>query len=200
VERLVVEGGQVAGVECKGEVFTAKHVVVATSLGPAQRIIRESIGEHEAFEGMMRLKSMPVVTFQVDLEWPAVAYDRAVFGTGTIWACFAEQSRTTFPGSSVRLSIILSPSERFVEMPAEEILKLVIEDGRRLGVGIEHKIKGYRKVLIPDDFYSLEPGNDCLRPPQKTPVPGLTLAGDYTRQEYLGTMGGRWSPARGRPI
>ena len=45
-------------------------------------------------------------------------------------------------------------------------------------------------VRLPADFYSLSPGTDALRPPQQTPVAGLTLAGDYTRQEYLGTMEG----------
>ena len=39
-------------------------------------------------------------------------------------------------------------------------------------------------------FYSLAPGNDHLRPEQETAVPGLALAGDYTRQKYLGTMEG----------
>ena len=51
-------------------------------------------------------------------------------------------------------------------------------------------ILAYRVVKLPADFYSLSPGNDALRPPQETPIPGLTLAGDYTRQEYLATMEG----------
>ena len=45
-------------------------------------------------------------------------------------------------------------------------------------------------IKLPVDFYSLSPGNDGLRPPQATPVEGLTLAGDYTRQLYLATMEG----------
>ena len=48
----------------------------------------------------------------------------------------------------------------------------------------------YRVIKLPADFYSLSPGNDALRPPQETPIPGLTLAGDYTRQQYLATMEG----------
>ena len=48
----------------------------------------------------------------------------------------------------------------------------------------------YRVVPHLDDFYSLAPGNDRLRPAQATPVRGLSLAGDYTRQPNVATMEG----------
>ena len=40
------------------------------------------------------------------------------------------------------------------------------------------RVTRYRVIKLPADFYSLSPGNDGLRPPQATPVEGLTLAGD----------------------
>ncbi len=39
-------------------------------------------------------------------------------------------------------------------------------------------------------FHTLEPGYQKLRPTQKTPIQGLTLAGDYTKQPYFATMEG----------
>jgi 15-cis-phytoene desaturase len=39
-------------------------------------------------------------------------------------------------------------------------------------------------------FHCLAPGYNHLRPEQKTPVKGLTLAGDYTRQPLFSTMEG----------
>ncbi|HYD83576.1 MAG TPA: FAD-dependent oxidoreductase, partial [Opitutus sp.] len=52
------------------------------------------------------------------------------------------------------------------------------------------RVTRYRLVNHVDDFYSLAPGNDHLRPAQATPVRGLSLAGDYTRQKYVATMEG----------
>jgi 15-cis-phytoene desaturase len=55
---------------------------------------------------------------------------------------------------------------------------------------VRDRIARYRVVRLPADFYSLSPGNDALRPPQATPIEGLTLAGDYTQQKYIATMEG----------
>jgi 15-cis-phytoene desaturase len=45
-------------------------------------------------------------------------------------------------------------------------------------------------VRHPNDFPSLEPGHLGARPEQATPVPGLSLAGDYTAQRFVVTMEG----------
>jgi 15-cis-phytoene desaturase len=71
-----------------------------------------------------------------------------------------------------------------------EILEIVCRDADRLGLRVRNHIVRYRVVRLPADFYSLSPGSDALRPIQQTSVPGLTLAGDYTRQQYLATMEG----------
>ena len=47
-----------------------------------------------------------------------------------------------------------------------------------------------RTSCYSDPRAQLAPGNDALRPQQATPIAGLTLAGDYTRQPYIATMEG----------
>lgn len=139
---------------------------------------------------MLRLKSMPSVTFQLELSGPSMEVDRTTFGPLTAMTSFAEQSRTTFRGSKGRLSVILSPPEKFVQMDARKVLEIVVKDAARLGIDLRGKVRDYRKIVIPHDFYELSPGQDKLRPLQKTPIPGFFLAGDYTRQQYLATMEG----------
>ncbi len=63
-------------------------------------------------------------------------------------------------------------------------------DARLVGLNIEGNVRRYRVVDHPKDFYLLSPGSEALRPPQATPVPGLTLAGDYTRQALFCSMEG----------
>src|SRR5437764_6670969 len=75
-------------------------------------------------------------------------------------------------------------------MADDHIFEIASRDAERLGVPVRDRTKRYRVVRLYSDFYSLSPGTDALRPSQTTPVPGLSLAGDYTRQQYLATMEG----------
>jgi 15-cis-phytoene desaturase len=190
VTRLLTEGGRVTGVEVGQERILANHVVLAASLVPAQQLLRPAVGHHPWFQPMLRLPSMPSVTVQLLLDRPSMPIDRTTFGPGTVLASFAEQSRSTFRQTRGRLSVILTPPEPFLGMDPAQILEITCRDAERLGVRVRDRLLDYRVVKLPADFYSLSPGNDALRPPQATPIEGLTLAGDYTRQEYLATMEG----------
>jgi 15-cis-phytoene desaturase len=188
--RLLTEGGRVTGVQVGDERIQANHVVLAASLAPAQQLLAPAFGQHPWFQPMLRLPSMPSVTIQMELDAPSMPIDRTTFGPGTVLASFAEQSRTTFRQCPGRLSVILTPPERFLAMEPAEILEITCRDAERLGVRVRDRVTSYRVVKLPADFYALSPGTDALRPPQVTPVEGLTLAGDYTRQQYLATMEG----------
>lgn len=190
VTRLLTRDGRVTGVEVDGEPIAARHVVLAASLAPAQQLIGQAFGQHPWFQPMLSLPSMPSVTIQMELDGPSLPIDRTTFGPGTVLASFAEQSRTTFRQCPGRLSIILTPPERFLGLQPPEILEATLRDAERLGIHVRDRIRAYRVVKLPADFYLLSPGTDALRPPQATPVEGLTLAGDYTRQKYLATMEG----------
>ncbi|HEV2767046.1 MAG TPA: FAD-dependent oxidoreductase [Acidimicrobiales bacterium] len=190
VDRLVMEGSRVAGVVAGGETIGARHVVVATSISPAQELLQPHVGDHPWFTPMLALPSTPSVTLQMELDGPVTDVDRTTFGPGTPLACFAEQSRTTFRHAPGRLSVILSPPERFLEMDPADVLATVCDEGRRVGLDLEGHVTGCRLVPLPRDFHSLEPGHLSFRPGQETPVPGLALAGDYTRQRFVATMEG----------
>lgn len=75
-------------------------------------------------------------------------------------------------------------------MDSADVFEITFRDAERLDINLRDHSTRYRVVTMPADFYSLMPGSDALRPPQRTPVPGLTLAGDETRQPHLATMEG----------
>ncbi|MDP9440789.1 MAG: FAD-dependent oxidoreductase [Actinomycetota bacterium] len=112
VDALLVGDGRVTGVTVGGESVHAEEVVVATSIEPAQRLLRPSFSEHPWFRPWLAMPTTPSVTVQLELDRPVMDVDRTVFGPGTALACFAEQSRTTFRHASGRLSIILTPGSR----------------------------------------------------------------------------------------
>ncbi|HEV2809556.1 MAG TPA: FAD-dependent oxidoreductase [Acidimicrobiales bacterium] len=190
VDGLVVRDGRVSGVTVDGIEIEADHVVLATSIECAQRLLRPAFGHHRWFTPWVSMPTTPSVTVQLELGRPAMDVDRTVFGPGTSLACFAEQCRTTFRHAAGRLSIILTPPEPFLDMAPDEVLAVVVADAARLGLDIEGHVRAFRVVSHPHDFHSLEPGHLALRPNQETPVPGLSLAGDYTRQKFMASMEG----------
>ncbi len=190
VEKLLVRNGRVEGVLTKDETFEAETTILATTIKESQRLVRPHVPSGSWFDRFMQLGSMPAVSIQLDLDKPALAKDMTTFAPNTCLGSFSEQSRTTFPQSKGRLSIILTPPERFIDLEEEEVLEIVLKDAQKIGLNLESHILDYRVIRHPNDFYSLEPGNDHLRPSQKTPVDGLLLAGDYTQQPYFATMEG----------
>lgn len=192
VERLSInEEGKVTGAITKaGESYTGKHIVLATTLQAAKKMLEPSFSDHPWFRPMFDLPVMPAVTFQIELSKRSLPKDMTTFGPRTSMASFAEQSRTTFRQSKGRLSIILAEPEKYLGQDPEMTLKDVVADARSLGMDIEDSILDYRQIDHHYDFHSLEPGNNWMRPGQKTPVEGLILAGDYTRQPFFATMQG----------
>lgn len=190
VQELVAADGAVTGVQTAQGTVSAGQLVLATSLAPAQKLLGAAFGGHPWFQPMLALPTTPAVTVQLELDAPATEIDRTAFGPGTALACFAEQSRTTFPHAPGRLSIILSPPERFLAMEPAEIMATVYADADRIGLDLEGHVTDYRVVAFPHDFPSLEAGHMAKRPTQSTPIHGLTLAGDYTRQRFVATMEG----------
>lgn len=190
VRDFILEADRVVGVDVGGQALYARDVILAVPLDAAQQLVRRHWATHEWFQPMLALRSMPAATLQFELDAPAMEVDHTTFGVGTSLACFSEQSRTTFPQTAGRLSIILGPSDEFIEMPRERVVETALSDADRLALRVRDHVKNYRVVNHPADFYALEPNQERLRPGQATPVPGLTLSGDYTRQPFLATMEG----------
>ncbi|MFP5317690.1 MAG: FAD-dependent oxidoreductase [Acidimicrobiia bacterium] len=190
VDGLVVRDGTVAGVSVDGVAVEAGHVVLATNIKAAQDLLRPHFADYPWFQPFLAMPTTPSVTVQLDLDGPCMDVDRTVFGPGTALACFAEQSRTTFRQSPGRLSVILTPPEPYLDMPPDDVLDVVVRDGARLGLDLEGHVTRFRVISHPHDFHSLEPGHLADRPEQDTPVPGLSLAGDYTKQKYMASMEG----------
>jgi 15-cis-phytoene desaturase len=190
VDELLLEDHAVTGVRVGEEIIPARHVVLASSICATKDLLRPHFEASAWCEPLFRLPTMPAVTLQLELDQPSMPLDRTTFGVGTSLACFSEQSRTTFRETAGRLSIIMAPSDKLLGLSPEKILEIALDDADRLGLRVRGHVKRFRVVAHHDDFYSLAPRNDHLRPGQATPVSGLSLAGDYTRQPFVATMEG----------
>src|SRR3954471_6830051 len=190
VQALICDGDRVSRIKVASQEYEAKEVILATSLGRAKQLVLEAFGQTSWNKQLLDLPTMPAIGLQIELDAPATAVDRPTFVPGTCIAAIAEQSRTTFRKSKGRVSILLAEPEQFLSMSPEKILSTVCADAQRIGIELEDKIRAWRLFVSPDDFYFPYPGSEALRPAQRTPVRGLTLAGDYTKQPYMATMEG----------
>ena len=197
-ERIVFEDGKVTGVSANGQTYPASRVVLATPIAPAKKIIGASsdLPYDAELEKVRVLPDMSGVTVQLELDRPALPDDRVIFGANSILATFSEQSHTTFRNSKGRISTFLTPAEPYINMKDEDIVAAVVDDLGRHGVDVKGRVINSAIVRHSSEFYLLEPGSEELRPYQRTAIPGLALAGDYTRQSHICSMEGAVTSGR----
>jgi 15-cis-phytoene desaturase len=189
VRKLVVENGRVIGVRLEEEELRADAIVLAVPLKPAQGLLRPEFESNDWFQPMLRLPSLSAATIQFELDVNLLPTDHTNFSS-TGLCCFAEQSHTTFTHVAGRFSAILYPPGDFLSLGPIEVAERAYDDADKLGLPLRAHSQRYRIVNHPHDFYAMEPGTESLRPDQRTPIPGLALAGDYTRQPFLASMEG----------
>lgn len=187
---LELSDGKVTGVATADERLTAAEVVIATPINVAKELLRPGFGSQEWCRAMLSLKTMSAATLQLELSRPIYPVDRTIFGPGTVLASFGEQSRTAFKHANGRVSIILTPPDLFVAMEPDRVFETAMNDARKIGFDLRPLVTDYRVINEPDQFHALSPGQNALRPDQRTPVRGLTLAGGYTKQAWIDTMEG----------
>jgi 15-cis-phytoene desaturase len=189
VDRLITNDGTANGVVCRDEAMRARAVVIATPLDAAQALIRRAFAERSWFQPMLSLRTLSAVTLQCELDRPLFDTDHTHL-SDTALCCFAEQSHTTFRDSAGRLSAILFPPDDFIGRAPVEILRCAEKAAAQMGIALAGHVTRYRVVRHPYDFYAMTPRSERLRPTQETPVRGLALAGDYTKQPFTATMEG----------
>jgi squalene-associated FAD-dependent desaturase len=91
--------------------------------------------------------------------------------------------------------VVISAAHRMAKKDKMNVLQTVLND---LGEVFPHakqaELLHWRIVTIPRAVFSMLPGVDQLRLPQKTAIPNLFLAGDWTATGWPGTMEGAvWS-------
>jgi 15-cis-phytoene desaturase len=192
VEKIVFDDGRAVGVATGEQIFSAPRIVLATTIAPAKAIIEASdnVPGDAELEKLRILPDMSGVTVQLELDSPALPDDHVIFGSNSILGTFGEQSHTTFPNSKGRISTFLTPTEPYIDMEHDEIVAAVVADLKRQGIDVEGRVINSAVVRHASEFYLLEPGSEELRPYQQTSIPGLALAGDYTRQSHICSMEG----------
>lgn len=110
---------------------------------------------------------------------------------------FNKRKINTERGAGAHVSAVVSGAHDFVEMPKDELVRIAVEDIR--SVYPDCREEPYHAVVVREKHatYSSNPFVETLRPTNRTDMPNLFLAGDWTLTGYPATIEGAILSAEG---
>lgn len=188
VKRIQASGGRKPpGLELRsGETLDANAVILAVPFDRILPLLPEDHAGDPFFARIAKLTPSPITSVHFWYDRPPMRLPHAVLldGLGQ-WAFSRGESA---PGEHY-LQVVVSASRQFRGLGHAEVQTRVAEEIARLFPS-PAKLLRSRAVTEHAATFSAVPGVDAFRPPQRTPVPGLFLAGDWTATGWPATMEG----------
>jgi squalene-associated FAD-dependent desaturase len=134
--------------------------------------------------------SSPIVSIHLWLGTDPMAHEvTGLIGRRVQWL-FNRRKLLTGPGDGGHLSAVISAADGYVEMTNEELTRIAVDDIRSAYPGTS--ADPLHAVVIRERRATHRPRPDIepLRPDQRTAIPNLALAGDWTATGYPGTIEG----------
>ena len=178
VERVIVENGAARGVAAGGERHAAEAVICALPFERAGAVAPELGLDLGAFQ------HSPITGIHLWFDRPVTPLPHGALLDRTIQWFFSKDGGRY-------LLLVVSASRSLVEMPRGPIIDLALRelaeflpDAASARLERSHVVKEVRAT------FSARPGLEAMRPPARTAVANLFLAGDWTRSGWPATMEG----------
>jgi squalene-associated FAD-dependent desaturase len=190
VRRLIVEGGRVTGVELRsGERLEADWYVSAVPFDRLLEMLPPDVVEAAPyFANLRRLETSPITSVHLWYDRPVTELPHVVLvGCAGQWLFNRGESA---PGEHYA-QVVVSASRAFRGLGHDEVRRRIVAELASLfpAAAEEHLLRA-RVVTEHQATFSAVPGVDDLRPSQRSPIPNLLVAGDWTRTGWPATMEG----------
>lgn len=182
-----------------GETIQADLYVSAMPVDIVKKLLPDQWYQQPFFKKLDKLVGVPVINIHIWFDRKLSTVDHLLFSRSPLLSVYADMSTTCKeyhdPNKSM-LELVFAPAEGWIGRPDEEILAATMKELERLFPGEIRADGSLAKILkthivkTPLSVYKTVPGCELARPSQRTPVPNLYLAGDYTKQRYLASMEG----------
>jgi squalene-associated FAD-dependent desaturase len=189
VRRLVLQDRRVTGVELRdGTMLSADAVVCAVPFDRLVDLLPESVRGEKYFHGAAQLQASPITSVHAWFDRPGLNLPHVVLVEGLGQWVFP---RATPKAGEHYLQVVVSAAHALRGLGGGEIERRVAAELRGLFPPLrEAKLLRCRVVTEHAATFSAVPGVDALRPPQRSPLANLALAGDWTRTGWPATMEG----------
>lgn len=196
VRSVDVRDGAVTGVTLDGgETLAADAVICAVPVWNVRGLLDQTPERAAVERAVEALTPVPIVSVNLYLDrslgmddWGEILYG----GEGVLEQVWDRQRmHGRSPAKNWFFSTTVSASYELMELSNEEITAKQMEMlGRYYPRSRGAKVVHAHVVRMPRSTYAQRPGTAGVRPPQKTRVRGLAIAGDWTRTDWTTTMEG----------
>ncbi len=193
--RIHIADGVVTGVQLADGTMVAADAVVCAVPNSNIGGLLDDLPEHaEIYSAADKLGSTPIVSTNLYLDRPLgteSAFEGLIGGTGVIDEVFDRQimhGRRTDGGAWLYCLTTSGAYEQIHKTNDEIVAEQMALLRRYYPAAAQAKVVEAQVVKMPKATFSQVVGMDSLRPPQRTSVPSLVLAGDWTATDWSATM------------
>ena len=200
-----------------GEKIVADEYVSAMPVDIVKRMIPKNWQSMPYFRQFDELEGIPVINLHMWFDRKLQSVDHLCFSRSPLLSVYADMSTTCkeyADDEASMLELVFAPCSplaggnvNWISKSDEEIIDATMGELARLfpteiaadpawpatanqGPQGQAKLRKYAVVKVPRSVYAAIPGRNKYRPSQTTPIPNLTMAGDWTSQKFLGSMEG----------
>lgn len=200
-----------------GEKVVADEYISAMPVDIMKRMTPKRWQNMPYFRQFDELEGIPVINLHMWFDRKLKAVDHLCFSRSPLLSVYADMSVTCkeyYDTEASMLELVFAPCSplaggnvNWISKSDEEIIDATMGELARLfpteiaaderwpatknqGPQGQARLRKYAVVKVPRSVYAAIPGRNKYRPSQRSPIPNLTMAGDWTSQKYLGSMEG----------
>jgi len=191
VRQVLITGGACRGVELtSGETIEGLPVISAVPWRQLAIVMPGDLLRTEPFfAGALVLRPAPIISINLWFDAPITDLEFAGLRGTTIQWLF-DKSRI-WGANDHCISLVLSGAHEHIGRPKEELLAIALRELAEM-LPVVRKAKLLRSLVIKERFATFSPSPEAepVRPPARTPIQGLFLAGDWTATGLPATIEG----------
>jgi squalene-associated FAD-dependent desaturase len=189
--------GAVSGVVLRsGESLPADFVVVAVTFDRVADLLDDALAARlPGLDGIRSLRASPITGVHLWFDRPVCPFDHVVtLGRTVQWVFNHTAIQGRRPGDAEGgqyLQLVVSAAHDLARLDRDAIRDLMLAELAAIWPATR-QARLLRSWVVTEHAatFAARPGVDALRPPQRTPVEGLFLAGDWTATGWPATMEG----------
>ncbi len=179
----------IQGRNMRGDIY-----VSALPLQELRKVLPSKAFDYQYFENLWRFEEAPSLSAQLWFDRKVLRLQNIATGIGTIFNWFADLTQIVpeaFPHEGSMLEMVITPCKHLLPLHDDAIFARVLRDLHRiLPESREAQVLKWKIVRERQGVFAQRPHLDRYRPPQRTPLSNLYLAGDFTRAGHSAGMEG----------
>ncbi len=191
--RITIREGRAAGIEVGDEAIPADAVICATPWDalPPLRADSKNTGTEENTPDCdaPNLEWAPIVGLHVGYDRPVMSEPFLAVVDSPVQWIFNRSVMNGSTDAATQLLISISAAWQEADMSADQLREMADAELRAiLPAAADAAMTWFRAVKQPQATFRCLPGAQARRPSQRTAIPGLFLAGDWTQTGWPATM------------